>query len=150
MTRSVLRACEAAIVCEIFGAGIDDVVVRCPDIKNEYADELILLANQVKQINSKAIIGLALTPEFLDDENASATVEKILSCFDFIAMDITEDSDKTDKSEQIQAFLTTDKYYYILRYNIRVLIPEPNNEEQSAEIYELMNANNITNWQTVS
>lgn len=150
ITRSVLRACEAAIVCEIASAGIDDTLIRYPDIAPEHTDELISLAEQVKSIDPNAVVGLVLTPEFLDGDNSSILVEKIVSSFDFIAMDITDISDDGDISEQIEEILSTDKYYYILRYNVRVLLPDVTDEAEAKEIYALMDSNNITNWQTVS
>ena len=148
--RSVLQACEAAIVCEVSGMGINDVLLRCPDIKQEYTDELIALAERVKQIDEKAIVGLALTPEFLESENTSESIEKIISAFDFIAMDITKIPDGSDTSEQIHGVISTDKYYYILRYNMRMLLHESASDEEAKAIYELMNANSISNWQTIS
>ncbi len=148
--RSVMRACEAAIACEIAAAGVNDVLLRCPDIKAEYTDELISLAEQVKSINKKAIVGLVLTPEFLNGENVSVLTERIISSFDFIAFDLIELSEEKDSSEQIQTLLSTDKYYYILRYNMRVLLPTLTDEAESVKLYELMSSNNITNWQTVA
>ncbi|MBQ7383281.1 MAG: hypothetical protein IJV72_00630 [Clostridia bacterium] len=150
ITRSVLQACEAAIVCEIYEAGIEDIIIRCPELKAEYADELIILATNVKNINPKAVVGLALTGELLEVENSALLIDNIVSVFDFISLDITDVAEETELLEHIEGSLSKERFYYILRYNMRVLLPNPTNEEEAKEIYALMRSDSITNWQTVS
>ncbi|MBO5415720.1 MAG: hypothetical protein J6A83_03745 [Clostridia bacterium] len=150
ITRSVLQACEAAIICEIYDAGIDDIIIRCPELKAEHADELIELAKSISEINEKSIVGLALTGEFIESDSSALLIERLVSAFDFISLDITDISHEADLAEHIESSLSTDKYYYILRYNMRVLLPKPENDDSAKKAYELMKSNSITNWQTVS
>ena len=86
--RSAKLAYEAAIVCEIAEAGIDDVIVRCPEISSEYIDELIGFAKNVKNINSTAKIGITFTTSLLETEDAALSVDKLVAAFDLTALDL--------------------------------------------------------------
>ena len=147
--RSAKLAYEAAIVCEIAEAGIDDVIVRCPGISAEYIDELVRFAESIKNINSDAQVGIALTRELLEMPDASLYVEKLVTAFNFTALDLTGNGDSEVSAYVEESLSGPNVRYYILRYNTRILLPYTEDEEARGQLEALLASNSINNWQIV-
>lgn len=147
--RSVLTSYEAALVCEMVEVGIKEVVLRCPDASVENLNDIINIANNVKLINKDAAVGIEIPSKILNSELASEHIDKLATSFDFMALTMVELSENTDVVEQVDALLTT-HLFYILRYNMRVLIPVVEDEDTRDALQTLLTENSIGNWQEIS
>lgn len=145
--RSVKLAYDAAIGAELAIGGIDDVIFRVSSISADNIEELCQVAESAKKIHSEAIIGISIPMDTLEGEGSEILIDRLWQSFDFLAFDMTKRPDK-DADEYITKNVEA-AYYYLLRYNARVLLPSADTEAL-AEIIEALTAKNISNWQTVA
>lgn len=143
---AVRRSYEAAIACELIDKGVRDVVIRVADLKSEDIDALASLGNAIKEINGEASVGIALDKEILLSENSAVYVDKLKKAYKFICLDLVNSKDD-DLLEYISSSVS-ENLLYILRDNIRILLPSTNNETL-AELKEILASNNVSNWQEV-
>lgn len=148
-TRSIMLAYEAAVVCEIIDAGIKDVVLMCPNATPENLNDIISLANNVKSINKDATIGIEVPSKILNSELASEYIDNLATSFDFMALTMAQPTEDSDVVEVLDSLLTT-HLFYILRYNMRVLIPSTEDDDIRNSLQTLLTENSITNWQEIS
>ena len=149
--RAVILAYEAALVVEVSEKGIGDVIVRAPTVDGAQLDLLMDFADSVKSINGDVVLGVALPIEFFYRETAAEDVSRLTGHFDIIGLDISEiPSDTKDVFEYIDgAFSESNIKYYVLRYNMRVLLPQTS-DEQDEMLREVLSENSIQNWQKIS
>ncbi len=149
-TRAVILAYEAAIICEISEYGVSDITVRCTENDTQYIDEILNFANTVKNINSDIKIGFAVTNEFLSHPDSAVYIDKLARAYTFISIDLT-DPKGMDISEYVDISLSdSNNRYYILRYNMRVLLPHTADEAIESSIQSSIEENSIQNWQKIS
>ena len=148
-TRSVMIAYEAALVCEMIESGVKEVLLRCPDASPENLNDILSIANNVKLINKDATVGIEIPSKILSSELASEHIDKLATSFDFMALTMVEPSKDSETVEQVDALLTT-HLFYILRYNMRVLIPSAEDEDTKEALQTLLTENSIANWQEIS
>ena len=78
-------------------------------------------------------------------------IAKLTECFDVIGIDVSELPDEANDVPQYieNVFAESNLKYYVLRYNMRVLLPSIS-DEQSADLTDVLEENSIENWQKIS
>ncbi len=149
--RAVLLAYEAALVAEVSEAGAGEVIARASSVDETQIALLIDFAESVKSINDKAVLGIVLPKNFFYMDAAADNVAKLAESFDILGVDASkpaaEDADALAYIESV--FSEPNLKYYVLRYNMRVLLPQISSE-QDAEMRAVLAENSIQNWQKIS
>lgn len=112
LVRSAAIGYHAALIAEVLRAGINDVLVMPGDIGEERYDELIKLADEVHRLADGKKVGITLPISAFTSDNSADIIYKMAQAFDFIAVEIDEN---TDMSGLV---------FYLLSYNVRVLVPD--------------------------
>ena len=150
LERSVLLAYDAAVCAELFREGADDVVITLDEgeITEDNIDELIRLAQSVKNIDGEVLVGISLSRELLAAEDSEVLVSKLWEAYDFLAYDITSIEEGKDAREFAEENINSEVHYYILRYNMRVLFPNVESEDL-VSMAEVLSTKGSSNWMTV-
>ena len=138
---------DAAICAELYREGASDVLIRLEGTKisEENIDELLRFADWVHDLESDAVIGITVTREIIESDNAEVIIAKLWERFDFIALDL---SDLKSADELSQNSEGDEIQFYLLMYKMRVLLGDLAGEELQS-IVSALNAMNVDNWQTV-
>ena len=145
--RSVRMAYEAAVVCEMAEAGINDIVLRCPEISGENIDELARLADNIKAINPNAVIGITFTREIMAHPDSAFYVDKLKGAYDFTCLDLSNNGE--DNAVEYVNTAVSENLLYILRDKMRILLPSVDSDTQ--ELLKIaLASNSVSNWQIVS
>ena len=149
--RAVMLAYEAALAAEITEKGADEVIVRAPDADATHTELLVDFAESVRSINDSVVLGVALPKEFFYGESSSEDVAKLVASFDIVGIDVSEvPNEVQDTLGYIESvFAESNLKYYVLRYNMRVILPSVS-DEQNEELTEVLSENSIQNWQKIS
>ena len=151
LERSVILAYDAAICAELSREGADDVLIslRGSEVTEKNIDELIRLAESVKNIDSEVLLGIALGREMLEAAGSEVLVAKLWEAYDFLAYDISE----PDASKSVVTFaeesVNSEVHYYLLRYNMRILLPSLEGAELEG-VVGVLKGKGLSNWQTVA
>ncbi len=150
LERSVLLAYDAAICAELCRDGMDDVIitVRSTEINEDSIDELVRFAENVKAIESEAVVGIALSKDMLASEGSEVLVSKLWEAYDLLALDITDIGEDEDPTASAQEKVSSEIHYYLLRYNMRVLFPSLGSDRLE-DVVSILSDKGLTNWQTV-
>ena len=149
--RAVRLAYEASLAVEIAEKGIGDVIVRASGADASHTELLIDFARSVKSINDTVVLGVALPESFFYHESSAEDIASLAECFDIIGLDIsTTPKDYKNELEYIErVFSESNLKYYVLRYNMRVLLPKTAAEFDDA-LKVVLQENSIQNWQKIS
>ena len=118
LVRSAAIGYHAALIAEVLRAGINDVLVMPGEISEDRYDELIKLADEVHRLAEGQKVGIALPLSAFTSENSAELIHKMSQAFDFLAVEIDEN---TDMGGMI---------FYLLSYNVRVLVPDDETAER--------------------
>lgn len=121
LVRSAAIGYHAALIAEALRAGIDDVLIMPGDIDAQRYDELIRLADEVHRLEPMAHIGLALPAPLFSSEENTELIHRLTMAFDYLAVEISADTDMSGL------------LYYMLRYNVRALVPDAEGAERVKE-----------------
>ncbi len=122
LTRTAALGYHASIIAEALRSGIDEVMIFIGELPHERYTELITLANEVHRLCPDGTLGLSLPPTLFSGDS-DTLLAKIWEAYDYIAVDITTPPDaQTDIVSYADSSLGG-MLYYLLRYNVRVLIP---------------------------
>ena len=146
--RAAMLGYEAALVGEMCASGVSDVMIYAPDTTFENYSELVRLAENVKAANPSAVIGVALKPSFFSEPNAAFVIDELFAVYDQIGMDLTSLSGE-DKAAEISSSLSS-QLYYILRYNMRVVLKSTEDKDLAESIDKALAENSVTNVQYVT
>ena len=138
---------DAAICAELYREGASDVLIRLEGTKisENNIDELLRLADWVHDLDGEAVLGITVTRQIIESENAEVIIARLWEKFDFIALDL---SDLKTADELSQNSEGDEIQFYLLMYKMRVLLPDLSGEELES-IVSALNAMNVDNWQTV-
>lgn len=142
LVRSVYLSEAAAVVAEAFSYGIGDVVLRAPETTDEMLSELILLAESVKRLAPNAVVGIAL-PDFTVAAPDESRLEELAYAVDYLALDLSRYG--SDDPAAVAEAQTDALLYYLLRYEMRVLIPAKAEEA----VKETVTAFHLNSWMTL-
>ena len=149
--KAVMLAYESALVAEVAEKGAGEVIVRVPSTDAMQIGDLTDFAESVKSINDTVVLGVALPRDFFYGESSAENVAKLAQSFDIVGIDASNmPSDTTDTLEYLESvFSESNLKYYVLRYNMRVLLPQVSND-QDEELRAVLKENSIQNWQKIS
>ena len=150
LERSVLLAYDAAICAELYREGADEVLVMLDgaEITEKNIDELARFAENVKAIEDETVIGISLKRDMLEKEGSEVLVSKLWEKYDFLAFDITEMKSDADPVEYAEENVNSEMHYYLLRYNMRVLLPNAEADALKGMV-SVLAGKGLNNWQTV-
>ena len=149
--KTVRLAYEAALVCEFIEKGAGEVLVRLSDTNDVSLEELLDFAKVVKDIDPSATLGIALPIDYFKGEGASVNVAELAAAYDVVCADVSNISQDTeDRILYLDtAFSNSEIKYYVLRHNMRVLLPSiPAAQEETLQ--SKLAENSIANWQKIS
>ena len=147
LARSAAIGYHSALIAEALRAGVDEVLIVASDTALERTDELIRLAQEVHRFVPEGKIGLALSyplPEYPNDsdEFSDELLVTLWESFEVFALDICKNSSTAEEAEAHAGELL----YYVLRYNMRILIPTED-ATLSSELTEMCKQRGFTNVQ---
>ena len=146
LTRSVLLAESAAVISEAFLAGIDDIVIIVPTLPTERQAELVRFAESIRSFAQNAVIGLSLPEAEINSPDAKR-IDALAKSFDYLALDLRHE-DAEDPVLFAEERMST-MLYYLLRYEMRVMIPALSDEEMQAKLITAVESESIDNRMTV-
>ena len=147
LDRSVAAGYYAARTAEAIRAGVDDVLLYPKDMPVERYAELVEIAEEVHRLCDGGTVGIALPVSVLTADNGAEAVDILWSEFDYIAVDVTSGLEEGETvPEKIDRELGS-MLYYLLRYNMRVLVPFTDDAELTAEIAAAVSSNGSKNIQ---
>ena len=138
LARSAASGYYAARAAEVLRSGINDVLVYVgepdADDMDDIYEELILMAEQIHRLSEDGVVGLSLPVSVLTDADNAALIERLWGSFDYLAADLTaSDGDQAVTAQSVGDDLGG-MLYYLLRYDIRVLIPTPADSAEAEAI----------------
>lgn len=138
-SRSVLYAYETALLSEIAEAGAQEVILLdCDGLFDANGDkdggdgafstedavrELQAIARAVNEKAPETAVGIAFSPEFLATRDSDRYLGSIVEAFDLLLLDLRAAQKAEDLYEAVSTGVS-EHLYFILRYSMRVLIPE--------------------------
>ena len=146
LARSAALGYYSAQISEILRGGIDDVLICVNQLPTEQYDELIELANEIHRLCPDGRIGISLPPEIFANQDTSNVVDKIWGAFDYLAVDITVIPEGINSTDHIQQKLGS-MLYYLLRLNVRVLVPYSNDPAVLTALSDAVTSNGSQNIQ---
>ena len=162
LKREVGLSAYVAIAAEASLGGADDILLFLPDDMpsmsgeelDSFASELCSLAERIRAIAPEAVIGFALDNLFLSGKDSAYLIDKLSESFNFLGIDATGYG-KEDPVEFLERTIgggeSADVQYYLLRYNMRVILPSLEDaaaRESLIAVVEDYSSNN-GNWQFV-
>ena len=149
--KTVRLAYEAALVCEFIEKGANEVLVRLSDTEDISLEDLLDFADKVKAIDTSATVGIALPIEYFKGEGASVNIAALAKAYDVVCADISDiPFDTEDKIHYLDtAFSNSEIKYYVLRHNMRVLLPSVAAEQEEL-LQSKLAENSVANWQKIS
>jgi len=157
--RSVMLSAYASMAAEAALAGANDILLIAPPVRGsldaddiaELTNELISLAEQIRKLAPNATVGFALNSVFLTAPNSAELIARLAKSFNYFSIDATEYG-KEDPIEYLKNQIVDNKenpdlMFYILRYQMRILLPSVADETQEALIQLVESYTDNKNWQ---
>lgn len=146
--RSVLLSYDAGVCAELYLGGVNDVFIRITngEINESNVRDLIGFVDSVKNIESSAVIGIALPKSFFSVQNADVLIHELSEKFDFMLYDITGYTAADGDMVSYVSSSVDAAQLYIMMYNMRVLIPSTD-DATIANMIATLRSKSINNWQ---
>ena len=138
----------ASLIAEALRSGVDEVLIHAGDVPRERYGELILLANEVHRLCPEGgFVGISLPVGILSDAEASELIDGLWGAFDYLAADLTGvGADGQSVPDAVSSSLGG-MLYYLLRYNVRVLVPYSDDQNVLAATVDAVFASGSQNVQ---
>ncbi len=146
LTRTAAIGYHASIIAEALRSGIDEVMIFIGELPHERYSELMTLANEVHRLCPEGTLGLSLSPTLFTGDNDTLLAE-IWGAFDYIAVDITTPPDEQTDIVSYADSSLGGMLYYLLRYNMRVLIPNTTDNNVATSLISAIKAKGTQNIQ---
>ena len=138
LARSAASGYYAARAAEVLRSGIDDVLLYVGELPEDDRDgiyeELMLVAKQTHRLSEDGVVGLSLPVSVLNDADNASLIERLWGAFDYLAADLTASEDGGAATAESVGEDLSGMLYYLLRYDIRVLIPTPADSAEAEAI----------------
>lgn len=150
----VRAAYEFELIKELYGAGADEVIIRCVPFGSQSAD---LLRNDeymervTEYLHGLRIkvpdihIGFMISADDAADGSLAGIIHTVDTYADFIAVDMTGSADTESLTASIEASLAN-----LLRYEMRALLGNSGDEEQLGALLALLDSFGISNRQVAT
>lgn len=120
LTRSASLGYYAVQIAEALRSGVGDVLVYVAEIPTERYTELVGLAEEVHRLCPDGRVGISLPTSVYS--SSPDTADMLWSAFDYLAVDASVPTEGVDAADYVGEQLGG-MLYYLLRYNVRVLVP---------------------------
>ena len=148
LARNIEIARLASIIAEVLESGVNDVIIVTPHLTSEHIGEVETLVSSIRRLTSKGAVGITVTDAIFKDESASATISKLNSSVDFLALD-TSNFDDADAAEFVESKISSENMLYLHMYSFRLLLPYLSDEEAQASVILAAGKGGINNWQII-
>ncbi len=148
LARTVSLGYYSAQIAEALRSGIDDILIFAKDIPIEQYYELSGLAKEIHRLCPEGKIGLSLPSSVFSNQEFSETVDAVWNSFDYLAVDLSVVPDDTTVIDYVNDNLGS-MLYYLLRYNIRVLVPYSDDLSVISVITDTVTSNGTQNIQFI-
>lgn len=147
LKRSMAAGYYASMAAEAIRAGVDDVLL-CPiGASVDRYSELVRIAEEIHRLCNGATVGVAIPASAISADTGEQLVELLWGSFDYVAIDLTsvpaEGEDIPSKIDRELGGIL----YYLLRYNMRALVPSTQDTVLANKITESVNSNGSQNIQ---
>lgn len=147
LRRSVELSRAAALIGELFSAGMDEVLVIANGLSASHTEALLRFSDDVHHLSERACLGIALSDDMVDSEASPQLLEVLWSSFDFLAFNAMDYGDASP-SEYVSSRITdSGMRYNLLRYGMRILLPYASEETVQDEIIAAAQREQLSNWQ---
>ncbi len=147
LDRNMAAGYYASLAAEAIRSGVSDIMLYPTDMPAERYGELASIAAQIHGLCDGSTVGVALPPSLFSSENGSEAIDMLWGEFDYIAVDLSQDSNDGETVPQKINRELGGMLYYLLRYNIRVLVPNVNDTELASQIKQAVISNGSQNIQ---
>lgn len=144
LARSAALGYYAAQAAEVLRAGVDDVLLYVGEIPVERYAELVGLAEDIHRLCPSAHIGISLPASVYS--SYPDTVDMLWTAFDYLAADLSVPTDGVDAADYVNEKLGS-MLYYLLRHNVRVLVPYTDDVSLTERIAAAVTSNGSQNIQ---
>ena len=140
----------AAVVAEALRSGIDDILLIVPDLTEAHLSEFYRFVDGIYQLCPEAILGLAIGQNIIDSTNSAAIIDSLIQKLSFLSLDLTNNNGTDPKTYIEEKANKSEMHYNLIRYKMRVLIPELEDKQAQTELIEVLKSGGISNWQILS
>ena len=123
LKRQISSGYYTARIAEAFRCGVDDVLIHSEELSSDIHGELTVIADEVHRLCPDSTIGISITPQMLSEDNSDALVELLWKSFDYVAISLDHQPEDGETVAQMADRELGGMLYYLLRYNMRVLVP---------------------------
>ena len=149
LARSAAMGYYSSLLGEALRAGVNDVMIFVGEIPTERYAELCELAKDVHRLCPDGKIGLALPVTLLSDQSNAELLDGLWDCFDYLAADLTHlEATEVQSLADVTDATLGGMLYYLLRYDMRVLISYANDTELT-QVIEAVKRNGTENIQII-
>ncbi len=148
LTRASISGYYAALIAEALRSGVDDVLIHASALPTERYGELINLANEIHRLcPDTGNLGVSLPASMFSDSDSSELVDSLWGAFDYLAADLTSVAAEGESTPDAIDRTLGGMLYYLLRYNVRVLVPYSDDPTVFAAISEAVSSSGSQNVQ---
>lgn len=144
LERQVASGYYTARIAEALRCGVDDVMIYPEALSIDRYSELTVIADEVHKLCPNSTVGISVTPEMLSSEEGGNLVDLLWNSFDYIAVSLDGQPNEGESLPQMAERQLSGMLYYLLRYNMRVLIPNTD-ADTIAQIKETLSDNGVKN-----
>lgn len=150
LLRSIALSHSAALIAEAIRDGVREVTVLIPSLTAENSRELLALLQQIRDLESSAVLGVGVNRAVLTAENATQTLKEWSLAVNYFAMDLTEETDLSPAAYVDTCLNDAALRYYLLYYQMRLLLPVGASDADSADIAAIVQSNAFSDWQWIA
>lgn len=150
LVRSVNLSKSAAVVAEALRAGLDEVLLVPSSLTAEQIPALLHFADSVRALAPEGVLGCALPPSLLQESSAAESIKLLSEHFHVLALDLTQSGTDAPTEYVESTMASSGTLFYLLRYEMRILLPEMGEESAMTALLELVEVNWTKNWQILS
>ena len=144
LDRQVASGYYTARIAEALRCGVDDVLILYDNLSMNTLSEITAIADKVHLLCPDSTLGISVTPDILSSEEGGTLVDALWNSFDYISVSLDQEPAEGENLSQTAERQLGGMLYYLLRYNMRVLIPNVD-AESITQIKEAISANGVKN-----
>lgn len=144
LERQVAAGYYTARIAEALRSGVDDVLIHSSPLPLNIYTEIAAIADEVHRLCPDSTVGISVTPEMLSSDEGGNLVDLLWNSFDYISVSLDGEPDDGESLSQMADRQLGGMLYYLLRYNMRVLIPNTD-ADTIAQIKDTLSSNGAKN-----
>ena len=144
LQRQIAAGYYTARIAEALRSGVDDVLIHPDNLSIGTYSELSAIADEVHRLCPDSTVGISVTPEMLSSDESEILVDTLWNSFDYIAVSLDQAPEEGETLPQTVERQLGGMLYNLLRYNMRVLVPNTN-ADNITQIKDSLSANGVQN-----